>query len=152
VPGRYPDPVSDNYDLDGALGYWIHLTFNKMRAAGVRDVFEPAGLSPEQWVILVRLWEQDDQRQQDLADSTLRDKTVVARMLNVLEREGYVRRARDREDGRAHRILLTAKGRELEDVLVPQVRAFIENMTRGVSTRDLETTRRTLRRLYDNLG
>lgn len=141
---------SESYDLDQAIGFWLHLVHNKARTEAER-VMAPFGVTPEQWAILVRLWQCDERTQTELANLTFRDKPSVTRLLDGLERAGYVVRGRDPADGRSHRILLTRTGRELEDRLTPVVRAFITHWMRGISVQDLETTQRTLRALYQNL-
>ncbi|HWO24743.1 MAG TPA: MarR family transcriptional regulator [Kofleriaceae bacterium] len=135
------------YDLDTAIGFWLHLVHHKVRATAEREL-APFGVTPEQWAILVRLWQSDEISQAELVGATFRDKPSVSRLLDGLEAAGYVARARNPDDRRSHRIILTARGRALEAKLVPRMRAFIGRWTRDVSPRDLETTVRTLRALY----
>ncbi len=142
--------TNKRYALDQALGFWLHLVHHRSRAAADRVLGEH-GVTPEQWALLVRLWAEDDVSQVDLAGSTFRDKPSVTRMIDGLEAHGYVVRARNSSDRRSHRIVLTRKGRELEGVLVPKVRAFVERWTRGISKHDLDVTLRTLRALYASL-
>lgn len=138
------------YDLDGAIGFWLHLTHNRIRAHTER-VLAPWGIAPEQWAILVRLWERDDLSQAELAAITFRDKASVTRLLDGLERAGYIVRGENPHDRRARRIVLTARGRALEAELVPVVRALIERWTRGVPRSDLEAAVSVLKTLYGNL-
>lgn len=139
------------WKLDDAIGFWMHLTQNRMRNEA-DHVMAPYEVNPEQWAILVRLWERDDRSPAELADVTFRDRASVTRMIDGLVRAGYVLRAEDPDDGRRQRIVLTRAGRELEKELVPRVRAFVAQLLRGISASDLQTTLATLRRLYQNLG
>ena len=139
------------YDLDNALGFWLHITFNKLRAESERRMAK-YGVTPEQWALLVRLWQKDDRTQTELAGSTFRDKPSVTRMLDGLERAGYIVRARHLEDGRSHRILLTEAGRALQHHLVPLVVGITQEVGQGIPRRDLETTLSTLKAMYQNLG
>ena len=141
---------SRRYDLDNALGFWLHLCQNKIRNHADR-MFSEHGINPEQWAVMVRLWEEDGRSQTELAQLTFRDKPSVTRMVDGLERRGYVVRGRNLEDGRSHRVVLTRAGRELEGVLVPRVRALVEQWTRGIPKADLAVTLRTLRALHDNV-
>lgn len=143
--------ASASYDLDNALGFWLHLVHHKVRAAAEREL-AAHGLTPEHWAILVRLWREDDVSQMDLVASTFRDKPSVSRLLDGLEAAGYVGRARNPGDRRAHRILLTAKGRALEAELVPKMTAFVARWTKDIPARDIATTVRTLRALYAALA
>ncbi len=138
------------WDLDNALGFWLHLTQNRVRNQA-EQLMAPLGVTPEQWAILVRLWQKDDLPQSDLAELTFRDKGSVTRLIDGLERRGYVARARDPRDARSHRILLTREGRDLEKQLLPLVQRFVARWTRGIGGEDLAVTLRTLRALYRNL-
>jgi MarR family transcriptional regulator, organic hydroperoxide resistance regulator len=139
------------WKLDDALGFWMHLAQNRVRMQA-EEMMAPFGVTPEQWAVLARLWEQDDRTQTELAEATFRDRPSVTRMIDGLEQRGYVVRARHPADGRSHRILLTQAGRELEQELVPRVAKFVARWTRNIPERDLATTRRTLRALYENLS
>ncbi|MDB4968044.1 MAG: Transcriptional regulator, MarR family [Myxococcales bacterium] len=141
---------AQRWQLDDAIGFWMHLTQNRMRTEADR-VMAPFAVNPEQWALLVRLWERDDRSPAELADATFRDRASVTRMLDGLVSAGYVLRAADPEDGRRQRIVLTRAGRELEEKLVPTVRAFVAHLLRGISAGELQTTLATLRRLYHNL-
>ena len=85
---------SEPYNLDQAIGFWLHLAHNKARTEAER-VMAPFGVTPEQWAILVRLWQCDERSQTELANLTFRDKPSVTRLLDGLERAGYVVRGRD---------------------------------------------------------
>ena len=135
------------YELDSAIGFWLHLVHHKVRATAERELAS-FGVTPEQWAVLVSLWRADDVSQAELVSATFRDKPSVSRLLDGLEAAGYVARARNPGDRRSHRIILTSRGRALEAELVPRMRAFIARWTRDVPPRDLATTVRTLRALY----
>src|SRR4051812_47208478 len=96
----------NSWDLDNALGFWLHLAQNRVRNEADL-MMAPFGVGPEQWALLVRLWQKDDRSQSELAELTFRDRASVTRLIDGLERRGHVVRARDREDARSHRILLT---------------------------------------------
>jgi DNA-binding MarR family transcriptional regulator len=140
----------ERWNLDEAIGFWMHLAHNKARAEADR-VMTPYGVNPEQWAVLVRLWERDDRSQTELAEVSFRDKPSVTRMIDGLVRAGYVLRATDPNDARRQRIVLTPAGRTLEAELVPRVRAFVARMLRGIAPAALRTTVATLRALYHNL-
>src|SRR5262249_1262341 len=65
---------------------------------------------------LVPLFEQDGLRMGELARRARLSKQTMTTMVRLLEREQLVRRKRDPDDGRAYRIVLTAKARRFEPV------------------------------------
>lgn len=138
--------------LEHALAYWVNRYYQAARREMYR-VFGARGfeVTPEQWMVLVRLWERDGRTQNELCDATTRDASTMSRILSGMVERGLVQRALDPADRRTRLIVLTSQGRAASKVLVPVVRKLVERAEAGIPERDLETTRRTLRRLTENL-
>jgi len=84
----------------------------RFRAAGWAEV------RPSYGSILVPLFEEDSLRMGELARRARLSKQTMTTMVRLLEREQLVRRERDPADGRAYRVVLTAKARRFEPVAV----------------------------------
>lgn len=138
--------------LDHALGFRIYRASQLFRAALYR-LFRADGreITPEQWIVLVSLWQRDGQMQNELGESALKDKATLSRILTVMERDGLVVRRADPEDSRGRRIYLTREARRLQASSVARTRELVTEIEAGIPERDLETTRRTLMRLEKNL-
>jgi DNA-binding MarR family transcriptional regulator len=138
--------------LDNAIGFRVYRANQLFRAALYR-LFRADGheMTPEQWIVLVRLWQRDGQSQTELGDSTLKDKATLSRILTVMEREGLVVRRPDPEDSRGRRIYATRKTRRLQEDSRARIQALVRGIEDGIPERDLEITRRTLLRLETNL-
>ena len=74
-------------------------------------------LSYGQFPFLKLLYREDGLNQETIAKRLLFNKATIARAMDKLEREGYVSRIQDKTDGRANRIFLTPKGREIEPAI-----------------------------------
>ncbi len=142
----------DGIVLDNALAFWVHRVYQATRNEIYR-VFRDHGveLTPEQWVVLVRLWEQDGRAQNELCDSTFRDKPTMSRMIDGLEARKLVIRKKLPSDARARIVYLTHEGNALKPRLVPAARDIVDRMLAGISERDLTVTRRTLQKIFKNL-
>lgn len=140
-------------DLDHALGFRVY-RLNQLFRAALYRAFQAEGhaMTPEQWIVLVRLWQDDGATQTELGESTLKDKATLSRILDVMERNGLVVRRLDPVDGRSRRVHLTRAGKDLRASFTPIVRALVERIEAGVSAGDLEITRRTMLRLEANLA
>jgi DNA-binding MarR family transcriptional regulator len=139
--------------LENALAYWVNRYAQSARREMYR-VFAEKGfdLTPEQWMVLVRLWEKDARTQGELCDATTRDASTMSRIVDSMVKRSLVRRALDPNDARSRIIVLTEEGRAASGVLVPVVRALVQRIEAGIPEADLEVTRRTLRRMTENLG
>jgi len=96
--------------LAKATQRWNELLQERFRAAGWADV------RPSYGSILVPLFEEDGLRMGELARRARLSKQTMTTMVRLLEREQLVRRERDPDDGRAFRIVLTARARRFEPI------------------------------------
>jgi DNA-binding MarR family transcriptional regulator len=145
--------VSDGIVLENAIAFWVYRVYQTLR----KDLYRSFGelghpITPEQWMILVRLWERDGCIQNDLCESTLKDKPTISRVLDGMEARGLLERRPDPADARGRRVYLTREGKALRRVLVPAARAVVGRLEAGSSEADLQATRRVLRRITENLG
>ncbi|WP_438003995.1 MarR family transcriptional regulator [Sorangium sp. So ce321] len=138
--------------LDNALGYWVARVYLASRAAMYRR-FRAHGveITPEQWMVLVRLWEQEGVTQTHLAERTFRDVPTMSRIVALMERDGLIERRQDPTDRRARLVYLTARGRQLRKALSGEAMAMVDALRAGIPEDDLLTTRRTLQRILANL-
>jgi len=138
--------------LDEAVAFWIVRASGLLRGRSFGALREHGfDGTPEQWMVMVRLWERDGQTQGELAEGTFRDAPTMSRTIASMERAGWVARRPDPADRRARRVHLTRVGAALEAELVPVARWLVGEMLAGVPERDVQATIRTLRRIVDNL-
>ena len=97
--------------LDASLGFNLHrvaLLFRRELLAAL----EPWNLVAEQWQVLIALSASPKSRsQQDLARLTLTDKHSLSRMLERMERAGWIERRKADHDARASRVVLTDRAK-----------------------------------------
>ena len=61
-------------------------------------------ISPEQWTVLIFLWEKDGVTQQELCNATFKDKPSMTRLIDNMERQHLVVRISDKKDRRTNLI------------------------------------------------
>ena len=144
--------TDDGVIVEKAIGFWINRVYQSTRAEMYR-LFAEQGeeVTPEQWMVLIRLWEKDAVSQSELSDATLRDAPTMSRILRGMEARGIVQRRRSAEDARVQTVHLTRRGRALKDKLVPVARALVARVVRGIDPADIATTRSTLARMFENM-
>lgn len=144
--------TGDGITLDNALAFWIQRVYQASRSVMYRRFHvQKVELTPEQWMVLVRLWEREDRTQNELCEATLRDPPTMSRILEGMVSRGLVSRRPDPDDSRSRLVALTPKGRQLRTRLVPVVRQIVDRLEAGIDDGDLLTTRRTLQRMFQNL-
>jgi DNA-binding MarR family transcriptional regulator len=82
-----------------------------------RSLLSPHGLTYPQYLVLLLLWAEDGRTVSEIGAPLFLDSGTLTPLLRRLESAGHVRRQRDPRDERQVRLFLTAKGRDLQDVL-----------------------------------
>ena len=142
----------DQIVLENALPFLLHNVFQRIRGA-TYQAFNKLGLeiTPEQWIVLARLWQQDARTVSELSESTLRDRPTMSRILDGMDAHGFLTRTVDPNDARSRIVELTREGKGMRKKLVPVAKALVARLEAGISEADLLTTRRTLRRMLENM-
>ncbi len=91
--------------------YSANLAFNR----AYKPLLDQLGLTYAQYLVLVALYEQDDQTVGGLGEKLFLDSSTLTPLLKRLEAMGHVTRQRDPEDERQVRIRLTERGRGLRE-------------------------------------
>ena len=141
------------FPLDNSPGFLIYKTATMMKAELSR-AFHAAGFSvtPEQWAVLNRLWESEGESQTVLAGRTSKDRHNITRILDLLEKNGLVRREPDPEDKRYRRIFLTDEGKALKKKLIPIVKKHLGRALSGLDHEDVDQLTRIHEHIVENLG
>jgi DNA-binding MarR family transcriptional regulator len=96
--------------LAKAVQHWNELLVERFAAAGFPDV------RPSYGSVLVPLFERDGLRIGEIGRRARLSKPSMTALVRACEQDGLVRRERDRADGRAYQIVLTARGRRFKAV------------------------------------
>ncbi|MFW5942458.1 MAG: MarR family winged helix-turn-helix transcriptional regulator [bacterium] len=131
---------------------WLH-AHNMIRAARqiINENLRPLNLSSAEGNILLHLWTQGEEMgQEQLVQQLDISKPGVSRALSALETKGLVIRQPDPDDGRARRVRLTDKARDIS----PQVEQVYNEVyalaMEGISQEELESFLRLFGRMSEN--
>ncbi len=80
--------------------------------------FEPLGITYPQYLVLLVLWERDNQPVNDIAHSLHLETNTVTPLLQRMEKQGLLTRVRGKEDTRQRIVSLTEQGKALESQAV----------------------------------
>lgn len=144
--------MEEFFNLENTLGYRINRCAILLKSE-LTHRFKQAGydITPEEWAILNRLWEQDGMSQNELAERTVKDKTTITRFLNQMETKGLVTRRFSKEDGRSKNIYLTANAQKLKPILIEITQGMLSQVASGLSMQDIQITLNSLGKIENNL-
>ncbi len=100
--------------LDNQLCFRIY-TASRLLTQAYRPLLEPLGLTYPQYLVMMVLWEKDNQLVGDICQRLKLDTNTLTPMLQRMEKEGLVIRTRGIADGRQTLVSLTKKGLHLEE-------------------------------------
>ena len=86
-----------------------------------RPILSEHGLTEQQWRVIRALAEINGLELKELAERTLILKPSMTGIIDRLERDGLVRRKKDRDDGRKTCIWLTRKASRIIEKIMPLV-------------------------------
>ena len=152
-----PAPVldSDGLSSDGdQLGDFedaFRLAKHALAHASI-SVFARYGVYEGQQFVLRRLWREDGLTPGQIARQLGLATPTVTRAATRMEAAGLLRREPHPSDGRLVRLVLTERGRDLEQVIGPEMRALTEETLAGLSTEERAELIRALRQVHRNLS
>ncbi len=140
-------------NFEDAIGYLLFRAHRVMANKLFQNLKERGfEITPEQWMLLVHLWQKDGLNQNEIAQSCAKDKTTITRAIDNLEKMGMVKRVKDKVDGRVNNIFLTEKAKEMQEQVIPAIENTLEQAQKGIGLYDMEITKDTLRKIYQNLS
>lgn len=112
---------------------------------------ENVPLTPEQFLLIDLLWNQGPMSQQQLADQMHKDKNSVTKLVDAIERKGFVHRQQNAIDRRSNTLVLTDKALALKDHAKQKGISILDEMLIGISEEELRSFLVTLHKLNRNM-
>jgi DNA-binding MarR family transcriptional regulator len=140
---------SKTYKPRDGIGFLLH----RARMEILDDLdkeLEPLGITSAQYVILVRLSEDDVGSASGLCRGASYDPGAMTRMIDRLEKKGFVRRVRCPNDRRKVNLELTAEGKAVRPKLIAAVVKVLNHRLRGFSKTEAQQFTEFLRRVLVN--
>ncbi len=115
--------------------------------------FDRLGLdiTVEQWILLKIIEESDGLSQKELADKSLRDPASITRTLDLLQKKELIERRPIEGNRRQYDIVLSDEGRGFVLSHLPIIQEYRSQSIKGLSKQDLETLKRVLQRIKENM-
>ena len=143
-----------NYDhlrLEETVGFLLSDTTRTMTRVFTKKI-AMHGIGMGIFQFLRILWEEDGLTQSELAARARMKGPSAVAAIKELEWRGFVRRVDDRHDRRKVRLFLTAEGRKLYDIVMPDIEAVRQIMLAGFSAAEQTQLKHMLHRMRRNLS
>ena len=142
-----------SYDHNKSLGYWAGLV-SRLLSNTLGKRFQEAGIkmTAEQWGAIILLLNHDAMTQGQLGERLYLEKSSVSRLVDGLERRGWVVRTKSPGDNRHKLVSPTPKALETAERCAVIARGVLEEAQRGMTEDERLVCRSFLSRIIANLG
>jgi DNA-binding MarR family transcriptional regulator len=89
--------------------------------------------------------------QRQLADKMSLKEPSVVRLIDKMERYGWVNRISSNDDKRMKFLILTDSGKEIETAMLDVAEKFKSDVLNGISFEDLDVFKSTLNKMLENI-
>lgn len=108
--------MEEKFKLENQLCFRLY-TASRLLTQAYHPLLSEHGLTYPQYLVLLVLWEKDEQPVNDIAKRLLLETNTVTPLLKRMEAEGIVTRNQGKKDARQMIVKLTKKGRDLQKKL-----------------------------------
>ena len=138
------------YDFPDSIDFCVAQVCRRHHAR-VHALMEDLGLFPGQPPVLFRLWEKDGRSQTELAELLRIKPATMTKMINRMEKTGFIRRETDPKDQRVSLVYLTEAGRAVQDDVQKTFERLNRELVAGFTPEEQVLLKRFLKKLRDNL-
>jgi MarR family transcriptional regulator for hemolysin len=139
-----------NYDFEQSIGYWLTMTTQAYHRA-VSEELVPHGVTYRQSMVLGWLALEGELSQTELAAKMMVEPPTLVGILDRMERDGWISRHNCPSDRRKNLIRANAAAEPVWEKIVECARRVRERATEGLTDRQLETLKKLLGRINQNL-
>jgi DNA-binding MarR family transcriptional regulator len=137
-----------NYRVQESLGFLVNVTAQAMKNRFAKKLKE-YDIAPEQFATLIMLQDNKNITLTEIANLLYKDKTTITRMIESLEKKGYVDKIRVDGDRRAYSVVLTEKAEDLIQKVEPIAYEVKKRHLELFSKEELEILKKSLEKLRD---
>ncbi|MCC2096284.1 MAG: MarR family transcriptional regulator [Hyphomicrobiales bacterium] len=133
-------------EFDHALPMILYRTLDAVMPV-YRDLFARYDVTEQQWRVLRVIWMEGRTTAAELSERTLLSPPSLVGIIDRLEKKGLVSRIRSVSDRREIHVTATARGRVLQEEVIPQVEKIQASLREAVSPREWASMEKTLEKI-----
>lgn len=139
-------------DLNDVVFFLIEKT-NKIvkQHSGIRFLKRGMEVTVDQWVLMKFVHENPGCSQSTIAENAFKDAASITRMLDLLNKKGFVERTAIENNRRQFSIKLTKAGEQYIDTHIEFVQELRNLGTEGLTEDEINTLRKALLKIQNNL-
>ncbi len=136
--------------MQESIGIIIRTASKSLEKALGEKLKQELDLTGSKWKVLAALAGQNGISQRQLADLIFVEGPTLVSILDKMEEMGLVKRKLDPQDRRNNLIFITKKSQTIVSKIAYCILELRKTITRNVSNKDLETTKKVLRKMTED--
>lgn len=141
----------DSVDPYESIGFHCSLTYRAF-AKVLEDRLHGMGIKPSQFLALSHLTALGPMSQGELASFLSSSSVTVVKLIDRMERDGWVVRKQSEEDRRIKLLYLTRKANKQWRDLTAIARSVIQQAHKGITEDEIDTLKKLLKKIRNNLS
>ena len=133
--------------------FWLENTMKAFKQVKTQ-LFKEMGIeiTSDQWVVLKRAHEEPGISQREIASGTFKDPASITRILDILEKRGWLDRRKHPTDRRNYSIYLSEEGVGLVEKILPKAVKMRQKGLQGISYEEQLQLKSILSRITQNFS
>lgn len=129
----------------GRTNWYFRTLINKLLKEG------GVNITNEQWLVLKVIAANQALSQTDIAEKSMKDKTNITRIIDLLEKHAYIERRKDHQDRRMYRIHITEQGRRVIEDVKPITQRIDEICIQAIDDKEIKALLTSLDAVCDSI-
>ena len=119
------------------LGRWISILYRRFQVY-INNELKDLDITSSEYIYLIKLYENGELNQEELSSIYYIDKAATARSLKRLEKKGYIKRFKDKDDKRSYKICVTEKALLVKKRIYKTLESWDKIISINISTDELK--------------
>lgn len=149
--GRTLAELKAKYEFESTIG-WLFHDIHRVLTKGFERRATKLGITRAQWRVVMAARRVDGLTQTELADLVDMEKAPCGRLLDKLEKGGWIERRADPRDRRVNRVHATDKIEPIVPMMLEAAASLFEDALRSMSKRDIADLVAKLETIKANLA
>jgi Transcriptional regulators len=139
--------------LNKQVGVFLNLVHNRFKQY-ITVIFNERGfdMTPEQFLVMDTLWDEGIMSQQQIANTILKDKNSVVKLIDGLEKKGLVKRIADKQDRRQNLIEITSNAIKIKDEVTDIAMEAVNRIIKDIPQNDMYVFIKVLSEMAKNMN
>lgn len=139
--------------LNKQVGVFLNLVHNRFKQY-ITAFFQEEGynLTPEQFLVMDTLWDEAKMSQQQIANTILKDKNSVVKLIDGLEKKNLVKRVANSADRRQNLIELTPYAKEIQQGVTDIAMNAVDLIIKDIPKNEMYIFIKVLAKMAENMN